>query len=62
LLDGRRGMGERRVDESFLVVLRELVEGSPQDHGYARPTWARELRAVVPAKNTGVRVCVRTIG
>lgn len=62
LLDGRRANGERLVDENFLVVLGGLVEGSPQDHGYARPTWTRELLAVVAAKETGIRVHVCTVG
>jgi hypothetical protein len=30
--------------EGYLSLLYDLVDDSPQDYGYLRPTWTRELR------------------
>jgi transposase len=43
LLDGRAHNGPHKLDEGFLSALDRLVRGSPQDHGWRRPTWTREL-------------------
>ena len=60
LLDGRRENGEAKVDEDLLHALRELVERQPEDYGWARSTWSRELLAKTIRRVTGVRVSVRT--
>ena len=43
LYDRRRGNGERKADERFDRVLVRLLTRSPQDFGWQRPTWTREL-------------------
>jgi transposase len=56
LVDHREDNGQVKVDEGFLGHLYDLVDGSPQDHGYPRPTWTQELLCLVMAHETGVRV------
>jgi transposase len=56
LLDRREDNGTRKLDEWFLSVLYDVVDGSPHDHGYPRPTWTRELLAKVLFARTGVSV------
>jgi len=43
LYDRRQGNGERKADERFDGVLVRLLTRSPQDFGWQRPTWTREL-------------------
>jgi hypothetical protein len=43
-------------------VLYDVVDGSPRDHGYRRPTWTRELLAKVMSALTGVSVHAATVG
>lgn len=48
LLDGRVENGSRKVDADVRGGVRELLTGTPEDHGFTRPTWTLEiLRAVV---------------
>jgi len=61
LEDGRQENGVRKADDDMLQALAELLETSPQDHGWPRPTWTRELLAIVLKKKTGVLVSVTTI-
>jgi transposase len=61
LVDGRSDNGQTKVDEEFLGQLYELVNGSPQDYGYRRPTWTRELLVKVMHEKTGVKVHVTTM-
>src|SRR5687767_2299078 len=61
LIDRREDNGQRKLDERWLSMLHEVVGGSPQDHGYPRPTWTRELLAAVMESRTGVRVHVGTM-
>jgi transposase len=56
LLDRREDNGALKLDEWYLSVLYDVVDGSPQDYGYPRPTWTRELLAKVMWTVTGVRV------
>jgi transposase len=56
LADRREENGRTGVDEMFLLQLREVVAGSPQDYGWSRPTWTQELLCEVMAERTGVRV------
>jgi len=43
LYDRRRSNGKRKVDERFDRVLVRLLTRSPEDYGWQRPTWTREL-------------------
>lgn len=45
LEDGRQYNGRHRITEDTIRVLADLVESSPQDYGWSRPTWTRELLA-----------------
>ena len=54
LLDRREDNGELKLSEWFLDRLYEAVDLSPQDFGYPRPTWTRELLAGVLFNETGV--------
>lgn len=56
LLDRREDNGQAKLDEWFLSTLYDLVDGSPQDYGYPRPTWTRELLTKVMFQLTGVKV------
>jgi transposase len=56
LMDHREDNGEVKLDEHFLSALYETVDGSPQDHGFPRPTWTRELLVRVMFRLTGVKV------
>jgi transposase len=61
LLDGRRENGEPKVDEDLLQALREIVDKQPEDYGWARSTWSRELLTKTLRRVTGIRVSVRTM-
>jgi transposase len=56
LHDRREDNGTVKADEWFLSALYDLVDQSPQDHGYPRPTWTRELLTKVMFNQTGVGV------
>lgn len=56
LLDRREDNGRTKLDEWFLSTLYDVVDGSPRDYGYPRPTWTRELLAKVLRLLTGVKV------
>jgi transposase len=56
LLDRREDNGQVKLDERYLALLYDLVAGSPQDYGYSRPTWTRELLAELMRRFTGVKV------
>jgi transposase len=43
LYDRRRDNGSRKTDERFERVLVRLLGRTPQDFGWQRPTWTREL-------------------
>jgi transposase len=62
LLDGRRKSGNLKANDDFRRVVRCLVDQSPQDYAYMRPTWTRELLAAVAAEQTGVAVSVCVMG
>ena len=59
--DRRTDNGARKVNHRFLVTLREVLDQSPQDFGYRRPTWTRELLVKVLKKKTGVLIHVTTM-
>lgn len=61
LFDRREDNGDVKLDEAFLGQLREIVDQTPREFGYHRPTWTRELLVAVMKKLTGVRVHVGTM-
>ena len=61
LIDRREDNGELKLDERYLGLLHDLVDGSPRDHGYPRPTWTQELLVKVMQQKTGVRVHTGTM-
>jgi transposase len=69
LADRREDNGRPGVGETFLLCLRQAVAGSPQDYGWARPSWTQELLCAVLQQQTGQRAsqptmcrCLRAIG
>lgn len=61
LFDRREENGDLKLDEQTLAVLHEIVEASPQDYGWRRPTWTRELLVKTLHKQTGVEMHVSTM-
>jgi transposase len=61
LVDRREENGNRKLDENYLGQLYELVGSSPQEHGWPRPTWTRELLIKTMQKRTGVEVSPGTM-
>src|SRR5260370_42521591 len=61
LLDRRCANGPGKRSRSYLEALDTVVRGSPQQHGYRRPTWTRELLRLVLLSQTGVAVHVATL-
>jgi transposase len=61
LCDGRSDNGQMKVDDDLRQALAELVMASPEDHGWPRPTWTRELLARTLRQLTGVTVSVTTV-
>lgn len=61
LIDRREDNGALKLDEWFLRELQQVVDGTPQDWGYPRPTWTQELLVKVMQRVTGVKVCPGTM-
>lgn len=61
LLDRREDNGERKLDERFIALLDETVRSNPQDHGWRRPTWTREMLVATMAGRTAIQVHVTTM-
>jgi len=61
LADRREDNGSPGVDPMFLLVLRQTVANTPQDYGWARPTWTQELLCVVMEQQTGQSVSQPTM-
>jgi len=62
LQDGRKDNGVPKVDLDLLQALAEVIGRCPEDFGYARPTWTRELLSLVLKHETQVAVSIRTLG
>ena len=43
LFDQREDNGPTKLDEEYLTILYDLVKSHPQEHGWRRPTWTREM-------------------
>jgi putative transposase len=61
LLDAREDNGEEKLSEAFLGKLDTIVRDSPQDYGWRRPTWTRELLVKTMVQQTGVRIGLTTM-
>ena len=61
LADRREDNGARGIDDFFLLMLRQIVAGSPRDYGWARPTWTQELLCLVMKEQTGRTVSQPTL-
>jgi transposase len=61
LWDAREDNGETKLDEQYLEVLYRVVRGTPQQYGWRRPTWTRELLVETLVRQTGVRIHVATM-
>lgn len=61
LVDRREENGERKLDERYLATLYDVVASSPQEYGWRRPTWTREILVETLVRETGVRIHVSTM-
>jgi transposase len=61
LVDRREENGDRKLDDDYLAVLYEVVASTPQDHGWRRPTWTREMLVKTLWQKTGVTIHVATM-
>jgi transposase len=61
LIDRREENGERKLDEQYLQTLYEVVASSPEQYGWPRPTWTREMLVRTLHSLTGVRIHVTTM-
>jgi transposase len=62
IVDQRVNNGRRKVESSFLKELREVLQSTPQDNGWTRSTWTRELLCEEMVRRGCVRVAVCTMG
>lgn len=61
LEDARHENGQPKVDPDVEQALAELVQASPQDDGWPRPTWTRAMLARSLAARTKVQLSLTTI-
>lgn len=61
LVDGRADNGADKLDDTYLNELYRVVRRTPQDYGWRRPTWTRELLIETLVRLTGVRIHVATM-
>ena len=61
LVDRREDNGENKATEAYGMEVLCLIEGSPQEHGYRRPTWTQELLVLVIARTNGHSRSVTTM-
>lgn len=62
LVDRRRFNGEHKVDDDMLAALVTLLESTPQDYRWERPTWTLELLAETLTEVTRTQVSATTVG
>ena len=58
LADRREDNGERKITPVYESELLRLVEQSPQEFGYRRPTWTQELLILVLAERVEISISV----
>jgi transposase len=61
LIDHRADNGASKLDERYLATLYRVVRSSPQEHGWRRPTWTREMLIETVAQETRTRIHVATM-
>jgi transposase len=61
LVDARTDNGTDKLDDRYLNQLYRVVRQTPQDYGWHRPTWTRELLVETMVRLTGSRVHVTTM-
>ena len=61
LADRREDNGESKVSEFYQTELLRLIDESPQEFGYSRPTWTQELMILVLFERTDVLISVSTM-
>ncbi len=61
LVDRREDNGPHKLTEAYVGTLAEVVEGSPEDYDWPRPTWTRELLVATLEQKTHIRVHVATM-
>jgi transposase len=61
LWDGREDNGREKLCPDYLGLLDRIVRSNPQEHGWRRPTWTREMLVETMARKTGVRIHVATM-
>jgi len=62
LYDRRRSNGQRKVDDLFHQHLGAVLCGTPQDFGWERPTWTRELLCLEIERRGFLLVSPATMG
>lgn len=62
LLDRRHGNGTAKVDERFRRRVAALLHRTPEDVGWSRSTWTRELLCLQMEREGWPRVAVCTMG
>lgn len=62
LRDRRPEVPARRVTETYVQRLGELIYEKPQDHGWQRTTWTRELLALQLRNETDIEVHPTHVG
>lgn len=61
LWDAREDNGHNKLEEHYLGVLHTVVRATPQQYGWRRPTWTRELLVETLVRETGIRIHVTTM-
>lgn len=62
LYDKRRGNGKPKADDPFRRRVAKLLERIPEDFGWCRPTWTRELLCLQMQRDGWPSVAVCTMG
>ncbi len=58
LMDHRSDNGARKIAAAALIRVRAILAGSPEDHGFERPTWTLEILRAVIGQVVGVLLSV----
>jgi len=61
LIDRREENGPDKLNERYLAILSDVVESSPLEHGWTRPTWTREMLVETMTRKTGTTVHASTM-
>jgi transposase len=62
LEDQRKYNGVQKADAGVDRAVKQMLRQSPQDYGWSRPTWTRELLIGTLREKLGVRISVSTVG